>query len=178
MNSLLEDKTRRGLKLVRTLTDGNLPLTSTMKSLEGDDHLLDSYSKTIAAVVNRVAPSVVNIRVLGGEHGQGGGSGFIIARDGFILTNSHVVHGARELEVALQDGRVISARLIGTDPETDLAVIRIDAPDLQHAPRRLIQDPCGANRDRCRFALRISADRHRGDRQRARPFPCARSLAD
>ena len=55
--------------------------------------LLDSYSKTIAAVVNRVAPNVVNIRVLSGERGQGGGSGFIIARDGFILTNSHVVSG-------------------------------------------------------------------------------------
>lgn len=98
-----------------------------------DHELLDSYSKTIAAVVNRVAPTVVNIRVLSGERGQGGGSGFIIARDGFILTNSHVVHGARELEVTLHDSRVFHARLIGTDPETDLAVIRIDAPDIQHA---------------------------------------------
>jgi S1-C subfamily serine protease len=99
----------------------------------GDHDLLDSYSRTIAAVVNRVAPTVVNIRVLSGERGQGGGSGFIIARDGFILTNSHVVHGARELEVTLHDSRVFPARLIGTDPETDLAVIRIDAPDIQHA---------------------------------------------
>jgi S1-C subfamily serine protease len=99
----------------------------------GDPELLDSYSRTIAAVVNRVAPTVVNIRVLSGERGQGGGSGFIIARDGFILTNSHVVHGARELEVTLHDGRVFAARLVGTDPETDLAVIRIDAPDIQHA---------------------------------------------
>ena len=70
-----------------------------------DEQLLDSYSRTIAAVVNRVAPTVVNIRVLSGERGQGGGSGFIIARDGFILTNSHVVHGARELEVTLHDSR-------------------------------------------------------------------------
>ena len=99
----------------------------------GDELLLDSYSRTIAAVVNRVAPTVVNIRVLSGERGQGGGSGFIIARDGFILTNSHVVLGARELEVTLHDSRVFPARLIGTDPETDLAVIRIDAPDVQHA---------------------------------------------
>ncbi len=98
-----------------------------------DEQLLDSYSRTIAAVVNRVAPTVVNIRVLSGERGQGGGSGFIIARDGFILTNSHVVFGARELEVTLHDSRVFPARLIGTDPETDLAVIRIDAPDVQHA---------------------------------------------
>jgi S1-C subfamily serine protease len=100
---------------------------------ERDDQLLDSYSQTVAAVVNRVAPTVVNVRVLNGERGQGSGSGFIIARDGFILTNSHVVSGARELEVTLHDSRVFPARLIGTDPETDLAVIRIDAPGVQHA---------------------------------------------
>jgi S1-C subfamily serine protease len=99
----------------------------------GDDRLLDSYSKTIAAVVNRVAPSVVNIRVAAQDGRAGGGSGFVIARDGFILTNSHVVHGARELEVTLRDGRVYPAELIGTDPDTDLGVIRIDAPDLEHA---------------------------------------------
>jgi len=97
-----------------------------------DDQLLDSYSRTISAVVNRVAPSVVNIRVTSGARGQGGGSGFVIARDGFILTNSHVVHGARELEVTLHDARVYPGHLVGTDPDTDLGVLRIDAPDLQH----------------------------------------------
>jgi S1-C subfamily serine protease len=98
-----------------------------------DAQLLDAYSQTIAAVVSRVAPSVVNIRVASGERGAGGGSGFVLARDGFILTNSHVVHGAREIEVTLRDARVFPAQLIGTDPETDLAVIRIDAPGVQHA---------------------------------------------
>jgi S1-C subfamily serine protease len=107
---------------------GELPAQSL-----GDGQLLDVYSQTIAAVVSRVAPSVVNIRVLSGTRGAGGGSGFILARDGFILTNSHVVHGAREIEVTLRDARVYPAHLIGTDPETDLAVIRIDAPDVQHA---------------------------------------------
>ncbi len=102
-------------------------------SRANDEQLLDSYSKTIAAVVHRVAPSVVNIRVVSADGRSGGGSGFLITRDGFILTNSHVVRGARELEVTLQDARVYSARLIGTDPDTDLGVIRIDAPDLQHA---------------------------------------------
>ncbi|MEO7167868.1 MAG: trypsin-like peptidase domain-containing protein [Spartobacteria bacterium] len=99
----------------------------------GEARLLDSYSQTIAAVVRRVAPSVVNIRVLSGERGPGGGSGFVLARDGFILTNSHVVYGAREIEVTLRDARVFPAQLVGTDPETDLAVIRIAAPDLPHA---------------------------------------------
>ena len=106
---------------------GDLPRPSL-----GDAQLLDAYSQTIAAVVNRVAPSVVNIRVRSGARGPGGGSGFILARDGFILTNSHVVQGAREIEVTLRDAHVYPARLIGTDPETDLAVIRIDAPDVQH----------------------------------------------
>ena len=76
--------------------DGALPYSAP------DGELLDAYSQTIAAVVNRVTPSVVNIRVLSGERGTGGGSGFILARDGFILTNSHVVHGAREIEVTLR----------------------------------------------------------------------------
>ena len=87
-----------------------------------DGALLDAYSQTVAAVVNRVAPSVVNIRVVAGERGQGSGSGFVIAPDGFILTNSHVVHGARELEITLP------ARVVGTDPDTDLAVVRVATP--------------------------------------------------
>ncbi|HEX8678874.1 MAG TPA: trypsin-like peptidase domain-containing protein [Chthoniobacterales bacterium] len=111
---------------------GTSPAGVNDSGYSSDDQLLDSYSRTISAVVNRVAPSVVNIRILSGARGQGGGSGFIIARDGFILTNSHVVHGARELEVTLHDARVYRAELIGTDPDTDLGVIRIDAPDLQH----------------------------------------------
>jgi S1-C subfamily serine protease len=99
-----------------------------------DDELLDAYSKTISAVVNRVAPSVVNIRVTTRKGRAGGGSGFIIARDGFILTNSHVVQDSTELTVTLHDGCAYKANVIGTDPETDLAVIRIDAPEL-HAAR-------------------------------------------
>ena len=97
-----------------------------------DGQLLDSYSQTIAAVVNRVAPSVVNIRVTSANGRPGGGSGFFIAGDGFILTNSHVVTGARDLEVTLHDARSYPATIVGTDPETDLAVIRIDAPGIQH----------------------------------------------
>lgn len=98
-----------------------------------DERLLDSYSQTISAVANRVAPSVVNIRVRTRKGHAGGGSGFIIARDGFILTNNHVVQGAAEVEVTLHDGRGYPAKIVGTDPETDLAVIRIDAPDLEAA---------------------------------------------
>ena len=133
MQSFIPAFTNRRPRLVGTLSEEGHSLHGVADPLRNDNHLLDEYSKTIAAVVRRVTPSVVNIRVISGERGQGGGSGFIVARDGFILTNHHVVQGAREIEVTLHDARVYPARLIGTDPETDLAVIRIDAPDIQHA---------------------------------------------
>ena len=120
-------------RVAPTLSGNVSPIAGTEPDRRRDNALLDSYSRTIAAVVNRVAPSVVNIRVTTKEGRPGGGSGFIIARDGFILTNNHVVQSARELEVTLHDARVYRARLSGTDPDTDLAVIRIDAPDLEHA---------------------------------------------
>lgn len=96
----------------------------------GDDSLLDSYSRTISSVVTQVAPAVVNIHVETGPRGEGSGSGFFIAPDGFILTNSHVVHGARKIEVILSDTRTFAAKLVGEDPETDLAVLRIGASQL------------------------------------------------
>lgn len=109
-----------------------------MPEAASDDALLDGYSRTVAAVAAQVSPSVVNIRVQHQRkeaHGEGSGSGFVITPDGFIVTNSHVVHGAKTMTVTLADGRSYSAWLIGDDPESDLAVIRIDAPGL--IPARL-----------------------------------------
>jgi S1-C subfamily serine protease len=132
---------RRTAELVRTFSDAEAVAgEAPARSPSSDDELLDSYSKTVSRAVELVGPAVVNIRVhrasrerqRGAESG-GAGSGFVIAPDGFILTNSHVVHGADKLEVTLADGQVHRASLVGEDSETDLAVIRINASQLVHA---------------------------------------------
>ena len=100
---------------------------------EWPDEPLDPYSAQVAHAFETVGPAVVHISARQAHGRSGTGSGVIFAPDGYLITNSHVVAGATHLSASLTDGRRFDARLVGDDPATDLAVLRLDATGLPFA---------------------------------------------
>lgn len=112
------------------------------KNQEDDGLLLDAYSRTVTSVARQVSDAVTHLKVEKNQRQNvpqrpnndnnpaGTGSGFIISTDGFVVTNSHVINGAERIEATLQDGRSFSASVVGDDPSTDLAVIKLDGNNL------------------------------------------------
>jgi S1-C subfamily serine protease len=109
-------------------TDGRGPSAPTdgRDDAINDDQLLDAYSRSVSSVARLARPSVAHLTVRRSPAATGAGSGFAFTHDGFILTNSHVMHEAKEVTAAFADGAEYRARVVGQDPDTDLAVLRLE----------------------------------------------------
>ena len=132
------------------------------------------------AVAERVGPGGGARRARAAGNGRGGiGSGVVISPDGLVLTNSHVVDGARDLRLTDPEGRSMEARLLGEDPDTDLALLRagaarnLPAAALGDSKTAAARPACGRHRQ----SARLRIDRHRGRDLGARPLACARAPA-
>jgi S1-C subfamily serine protease len=124
----------RGISMLDTsiayLLDPEPVETPPLPQSAGDGALLDAYSQTVSSVVDSIGPAVVRVdtRESGRGTGRGGvGSGVVISPDGLVLTNAHVVNGVKEIRLSDTEGRATESRLLGIDPDTDLALLRADA---------------------------------------------------
>ena len=105
---------------------------TTMPQPDPDANLLDAYSQTVSGTIERVSPAVAHIQVAGDRGGrstQGTGSGVVVSPDGLVLTNNHVVEGATQIRLTLGESFTFSARILGRDPDTDLAVLRAETSE-------------------------------------------------
>lgn len=130
------------LEFLSTVAGSNGSNPESGSLIDKDGSLLDTYSRTVSGVARQVSGAVVHLKVqkpnpqtksrAQGPNPQNGGSGsgFVISSDGFVVTNSHVVNGATHIEASLPDGRSFHASLIGDDPSTDIAVVKIDGDNL------------------------------------------------
>jgi len=128
-------KTTHMAQILRISTDHNKNENlRKIRGVEGDQYLMDAYSQAVVSTTEKVSPAVVNIKVYRKKSArsgsEAGGSGFIISPEGFIVTNWHVAENHEKLEVELQDGRNFIADLVGLDPYTDLAVLKIYTDNL------------------------------------------------
>jgi S1-C subfamily serine protease len=106
------------------------PAPAEEPALDRDIELLDAYSRAVMGVVEKAGPAVVSLEVSGKRGPAGAGSGFVVTPDGYLLTNSHVVSGAHEIRVRTPAGEVAKGQVMGDDPATDLALVRVDAAAL------------------------------------------------
>ena len=115
-----------------------LNISKVDKEIVSNNEIMDAYSKTVTNVVDKVSSSVVQIKIVDKSksvkpNGFKGGSGFVISPDGYIVTNSHVIDNHKNLKVVLEDGRELEAEIIGNDPFTDVAVLKIEGEDFSYA---------------------------------------------
>ena len=123
--------------LLRRIHDENppaqQPVTPPSNTPPDDANLLDAYSQAVIGVVESLAPAVIGVSSAAADRRGGSGSGFLLTPDGYALTNSHVAGGRKRLSATTHDGDRLDAELIGDDPATDLALIRVSARDLPYA---------------------------------------------
>jgi S1-C subfamily serine protease len=131
----VQSSTSELLRLINAPVDGNepgasKPRASVTDGIGTDSNLLDAYSQAVVNVVETVGKAVIGVSPPRHEREGGQGSGFLITPDGYALTNSHVVHGRQKLTATTHEGDRLDAQLVGDDPATDLALIRLAARDL------------------------------------------------
>ena len=169
-------------------------VTAVTDAADADDaEILDAYSRAVIGVVEHAGPAVVSLEVGAGTRGKqaGAGSGFFVTPDGYVMTNSHVVAGARTIRVRTQAGEVAEGQLVGDDPATDLALVRVDTSALAITGRALPGVAAGAaatartsarsfrtcrSRQRVPRAWASSRSRSATRSASSRPYPRASSL--
>ena len=128
-----------------------------LNPVDQQQELRDAYSEAVILAVEKAGPSVIGVRR--GKRGRndafdGAGSGVLVTTDGYALTNNHVIRGADRIEVSLHDGEVVHAEVVGADPDTDLALLRLQASKLSHAE---LGDSDGLRWFTILFAIRFAA---------------------